>query len=243
MIPSSVALPVAFGERPLVRPLGQRQVAGQEPLSARRSEGQPGYLGASRAHLHLHRAPITATQPMDIFLATGIRVTVIPRIDIRLTRPRGMDTQVIPALPVTPVPRPMDTRETRDTPLILLRRPMDTRAAKDTPLTPVPQPMNTMAMRNTRPTRQAMNKAMEDTRLTLVPLAMNTRTIWGGPLRPILRLVDTGARRLIPLTPFPVMDLRDSLASRTSSMVKHHPAMPHLRHTRRGLVFDLEARQ
>ena len=145
----------------------------------RRSEGQPEFLEVSRALLHLHRSPITATQPMDIFLAPGIRVTVIPPIDTHPTRRPATDIQVIPVLPVTPVPRPMDTRETGDTPVIPLRRAMDTKAAKETPLTPVPRPMNTMAMRVTRPTRLAISpKATEHTRPTLVPPAMETRGIW-----------------------------------------------------------------
>jgi hypothetical protein len=38
-------------------------VAGREPPSEQRSERQPGYLGESLVHLHLHRAPISATQP------------------------------------------------------------------------------------------------------------------------------------------------------------------------------------
>ena len=211
MIPSSAALPVVFGERPLVLPLEQRQVVGQEPPSERRSEGQPEFLEASRPHLRRHRAPITATRLTDIFLATGIRVTVIPRIDIRPTRHRGMDTQVIPVLAVTPVLRPMDTRKTRDTPPILLRRATDTKAAKDTPLTPVPRPMNTTAMRNTRPTRQAMSpKATAHTRPTLVPPAMETRGTWEKPRCRRLQAMNTRIRRRLPLTRFPIIDYRRS---------------------------------
>jgi hypothetical protein len=180
MIPSSAALPVVFGERPLVLPLEQRQVVGQEPRSERRSEGQPEFLEASRAHLHLHRAPITATQPKDIFLAT-----VIPPINTHPTRSAAMDIQAIPVLPATLVPRPMDTRETSDTPVIPLRRATDTKAATDTRLTPVPRPMNTMAMRDIRGTRQAISpKATEHTRPTLVPPAMETRGAWEKPPLP-----------------------------------------------------------
>ena len=211
-IPSSAVLPVGFGERLPVLRLERQRVAGQEPPWERRSEGQPEFLEVSRALLHLHRAPITATQPMDIFLAPGIRVTVIPPIDTHPTRRPATDIQVIPVLPVTPVPRPMDTRETRDTPVIPLRRAMDTKAAKETPLTPVPRPMNTMAMRVTRPTRLAISpKATEHTRPTLVPPAMETRGIWEKPRCRRLQAMNIRTRRL-PLTPFAV-DLRRPLSS------------------------------
>jgi hypothetical protein len=63
MIPFSAALAGAFWERLLVQRLEQRRVAGREPPLEQRSEGQPGYLGESLVHLHLHRAPISATQP------------------------------------------------------------------------------------------------------------------------------------------------------------------------------------
>src|SRR5207253_7818449 len=92
-----------YWERLLVLPLEQRRVAGREPPSEQRSEGQPGYSGELRVHLHPHRAPITATQPMDI-----------PLTDIRATRSRAMDTQVTRDIPPIPVPRPMDRQATRD---------------------------------------------------------------------------------------------------------------------------------
>ena len=114
MIPSSAALPVAFGEQPPVLRSGQRQGADQERPSEQRSEGQPGYLVGSRLHLHRHPAPITATPPTD-FRVTAILLMVIQAMDIRPTHHRGMDTQVI--LPVTPVPRAMDTMVMRDTQL------------------------------------------------------------------------------------------------------------------------------
>jgi len=88
-----------------VLPLEQRRVAGREPPSEQRSEGQPGYLEESLLHLRPHRAPITATQPTDLLLS-----------DIRATRSRAMDTQVIrgsPVTPPTPVLRAMDTRAAR----------------------------------------------------------------------------------------------------------------------------------
>ena len=88
----------------------QRRVAGREPPSEQRSAGQPGFLGESQVHLHLHRAPISATQPTDLLL-TGIR-----------------DTRS----------RAMDILATRDTPLTPALRAMDTRAARSTLPTPVP---------------------------------------------------------------------------------------------------------
>ena len=63
MIPFSAALAEEYWEPRLVLPSEQRQVVGQEPLSGRRSEGQPGYLGVWLLHLRRHRAPITATLP------------------------------------------------------------------------------------------------------------------------------------------------------------------------------------
>ena len=114
MILSSAALPVACGERPLVLPLEQRRVVGQEPPSERRSEGPPGYLVGSLLHLHLHPAPITATPPTDIrvkaILVPGTRLMDLQPTDIRPTHNRAMGIQVIRMLPVIPVPRPMDIR-------------------------------------------------------------------------------------------------------------------------------------
>src|SRR6266446_4905195 len=96
MILFNAALVAGYWERLLVLPLEQRRVAGREPPSEQRSEGQPGYLGESLLHLHPHRAPISATRPTDI-----------PPTDIRAMHTRApRDT-----LP-TPVP-PMDTRATR----------------------------------------------------------------------------------------------------------------------------------
>ena len=70
-------------------PLEQRRAVGREPRSERRSVEQPEYLGESLQHLRHHRAPITATRPMD----TAIHHTDIPRIGILLTGIRAMDTQ------------------------------------------------------------------------------------------------------------------------------------------------------
>jgi hypothetical protein len=108
MIPSNAALVGAYWEQPLERLLEQRRVAGQEPLSEQRLEGQPGYSGESLVHLHLHRAPISATQPTDLLL-TDIRAPRSRAMDILATRDtlptpvvRAMDTLVIPVSPVTP---------------------------------------------------------------------------------------------------------------------------------------------
>jgi len=92
-----------------VLPLEQRRVAGREPPSEQRSEGQPGYLGESLPHLHPHRAPITATQPTDIpptvIQATHSRVT-----GIQATNSRAMGIRAIRDTPPTPVLRAMDTQ-------------------------------------------------------------------------------------------------------------------------------------
>src|SRR6266446_797385 len=122
MILFNAALVAGYWERLLVLPLEQRRVAGREPPSEQRSEGQPGYLGESLLHLHPHRAPITATQPMDI-----------PLMDIRATRSRAMDTQATRDTPLTPVLRAMDTQVIRGsqvTPPTPVLRAMDTRAAR-----------------------------------------------------------------------------------------------------------------
>src|SRR5215469_6275165 len=157
MIQYNAALPVVFGERLLVLPLEQRRVAGREPPSERRSEGQPGYSGASRRHLRRHRAPITATRPMDIFLATGIQVTVIPPIDIHPLRSPAMDIQAIPVLPLIRVHQPTGTRAMQDTPITQVRRAMNITATRGTPPIPVPGGMDHLATWDTRltPARRA----------------------------------------------------------------------------------------
>src|ERR1700730_7335037 len=108
MIPFNAGLAGAYWARHLVLRLEQRRVAGREPHSEQRSEGQPEYLGESLLHLHPHRAPISATQPTDL-LATGIRATRSRAMDIRATR----DT------PLTPLLRATHTQATRVAPLIL----------------------------------------------------------------------------------------------------------------------------
>src|SRR6266481_9991962 len=138
MIPFNAALAGAYWEQPRVLPLEQRRVAGREPPSEQRSEGQPGYLGESLLHLHPRRAPITATQPTDIPL-TGIRATRSRAMDIRATR----DT------PLTPVLQAMDTQATRGTPPTRVPRVMVCQATRDIPLTPVHRAMDTNAARYT----------------------------------------------------------------------------------------------
>src|SRR3954463_6817690 len=108
MILSNAALAGAFWERLLVRPLEQRRVAGREPPSEQRSEGQPEYSEELRVHLHRHRAPISATQHTDLLL------THIPAMRSRA----------------------MDIRATRDTPLIPVLQAMDTKATRDSRSTP-----------------------------------------------------------------------------------------------------------
>jgi hypothetical protein len=113
-------------------------VAGQEPPSEQRSAGQPGYSGESLVHLHLHRAPISATQP-----------TAIPLTDIRATHNRAMDMGAIRDTPLIPVLPATHTQATRVAPLTPVLRGMDCRATRDTPPTPVPRPMDTRAPRHT----------------------------------------------------------------------------------------------
>jgi len=97
MIRFNAASAGAYWERLLALPLGERRVAGREPPSELRSEGQPGYSGGSLLHLHLHRAPITATQPTDI-----------PLTDIRATHSRALGTPPTRAMGI----RVMDTLAT-----------------------------------------------------------------------------------------------------------------------------------
>src|ERR1700720_50004 len=115
MIRSSAALVGAYWVRLLVLRLEQRRVVGREPRSERRSEGQPGYSGESLVHLHLHRAPISATQPTATrrtdLLRTNIRATPSPAMAIRATR----------ETPLTPVLRAMDTQATQDSPAMDIR--------------------------------------------------------------------------------------------------------------------------
>jgi hypothetical protein len=147
MILFNAALAGEYWERLLVLPLEQRRVAGREPPSEQRSEGQPGYLGASLVHLHPHPAPITATQPTAI----------------QATRSRAMDTRAPRDTPPIPVHRAMDTQATRDSPLSPVLRDMDTQATRDIPPTPVPRHMDRQATR--------------DSPLTPVPRAMDTSEV------------------------------------------------------------------
>jgi hypothetical protein len=119
--------------------------AGGGPGAAleRRWEGRPEYSGASRAHLHHHRAIITATQPT----VTDIRHTDIqamrteptrrPAMDIRNTPvllhmliPGAMDTRADLVSRITPLPPATDTPATRNIPLTSVRRGTDTKPMK-----------------------------------------------------------------------------------------------------------------
>jgi hypothetical protein len=137
MIPFNAALVGAYWEPLLVLPLEQRRVAGREPPSEQRSEGQPGYLGESQVHHLRHPAPITATQPTDI-----------PAPDIQATRSRAMGTQATRDTPPIPVLRAMDIRATRDTPLTPVLRIMNTQATQDGPPTPCLRDMDTRTARS-----------------------------------------------------------------------------------------------
>jgi hypothetical protein len=161
MILFNAALVVAYWERLLVRPLERRRVAGRERPSEQRSEGQPGYSGESLVHLHLHRAPISATQP------TATRRTDLLRTDIRATPSPAMAIRATRETPLTPVLRAMDTKATRDSQLTP-PRVTDRQAIRDTPPTPDPRPLR--------------RQATQDSPLTPVLRAMDIRTH-----RPILR--------------------------------------------------------
>jgi hypothetical protein len=137
-------------------------VVGQEQRSERRWEGRPGYSEEWQAHLHRHRAPITATQPMDI-----------PHTDILATLSRASGTAAA-----------MVTLATRDTPLTRLLRAMDTQPTQDSQLTP-PRVTDRQAIRDTPPTpdpRPLRRQVTQDGQLTQVVRAMDIRI-----RRPILR--------------------------------------------------------
>jgi hypothetical protein len=171
MIPFSAALVEVFWERLLVLPSEQQRVAGREPPSERRSEGQPEYLGESLLHLHRHRALITATRPTG----TATLPTDIPPIgtlltDIRVTGSRATVTPDIRDTPLIPVPQAMDTQAVQDIPPTPVLRVTDTQATQGILLIPAPQATDTQATRHT-------------------------------PLILVLQTTDTQARREIPLMP------------------------------------------
>jgi hypothetical protein len=154
----------------LVRPLEQRRVAGLEPLSERRSVGQPGYLGESLLHLHRHRAPITVTRPM----AMATQATDIPPIgtlltDIRVTGSRAMVTPAIRDTPLIPVLQVMDTQATRDTPTTPVLRVLDIRATQGIPLILVLQTTDTQVRREIPAIRHLDTKAARHTLPIPVP--------------------------------------------------------------------------
>jgi hypothetical protein len=158
-----------YWEPLLVLPLEQQRVAGREPPSERRSEGQPEYSEELRLLLHRHRAPITATQPTGMATqATDIPLIGILLTDIRATHHRTTDTQDI-----------------RDTPLILVPQAMDTQATRDTPTTPVLRVLDI--------------RATQGIPLILVPQAMDTQATWDIPTTPVLRVMNTQATRDTPL--------------------------------------------
>src|SRR5580704_7762880 len=139
MIPSSAALVGASWERLRVLPLEQRQVAGREPPSVRLSAGQRGYSGESLVHLHLHPAPISATQ------LTATRRTDLLRTDIQATPSPAMAIRATRETPLTPLLQAMDTQATQDSPPTP-PRVTDRQATRDTP-TPDPQPLRRQATR------------------------------------------------------------------------------------------------
>ena len=76
----------AYWERLLALPLGERRVAGREPPSELRSEGQPGYSGGSLLHLHLHRAPIT----LPSLRISRLRISGLPTVGLWVPRLLGL---------------------------------------------------------------------------------------------------------------------------------------------------------
>ena len=144
MILFNAASAGVFWERLLVLLLEQRRAVGLEPPLAQPSEAQPGYSEGARAHLHRHRALISATRPTDLLL-TDIRATHSRAMNIRVTRDtlptpvfRDLDTLAIRDSPLTPVPQAMHIRAIRDSPLIPVLWAMDTRARRSILPTPVP---------------------------------------------------------------------------------------------------------
>ena len=128
---------------------------------------------------------------MDIFLATGIQVTVIPPIDIHPLRSPAMDIQATQVLRVTPVPRPTHTRADLVSRVIPL--PPDIRASRNIPSTSVRRTTNT--------------KPMKVTLLAQVRRVMDQRAIWEAPLTLVPSLTDIRTARFILPTRVPVMDL------------------------------------
>ena len=61
-------------------------MVGQEQRSERRLEGRPEYSGASRVHLHPHRARITATQ----LTGTQVRISELCAAELWVLRRSGI---------------------------------------------------------------------------------------------------------------------------------------------------------
>ena len=169
----------------------QRRVAGREPPSEQRSEGQPGYLGESLLHLHPHRAPIMATQPTDILLT-----------DIRATRSRVMGTQVMHS--------PATDTQARDTRLTRVLLATAIQATRNTPPSPVRQPMGITATRDTQ-----LPQAIRATRPTPVHRTIDCHGTWATRPTPVHRTIDCHGTWAIRPTPVhPAMDCqvtRDAL--------------------------------
>ena len=120
-------------------------MAGREPPSEQRLEGQPGYSEELRVHHLRHPAPIMATQ------LTGTQDT-----GIRAMRRRATGTQAIRDTPPTPVLRAMDTQVIRVSPAMDIRatrkgsptpvlRALEIKAMRALPIMPVPRAMGTRA--------------------------------------------------------------------------------------------------
>ena len=152
MILFNAALVGAYWERLRLLRLERRRVAGRGPPSARRSEGQPGYSGELRVHLHRHRAPIMATQPTALLS----RLSRLPTAGLwksgllgipRLFRSSGLWIPGLFGQPLTPVLRAIDPPATRDSPATLVPRVTDRQATRNTP-TPDPRPLRRQATRD-----------------------------------------------------------------------------------------------
>jgi len=169
--------------------IGAAAAGGPGALLEQQSVEQPGYSGDSLLRLRRHRAPITVI-PSTATQRTAIPLTDTQPMGIRPTHSRAI------AIQATRAPRPMDTP-----------------AALDTRPTPVHRVTVHQSVWRSRITSvlPAMNREPNwDIRLTLVLPAMKTRGTWEKPRCGRLRAMNTGARLLLPLTPFSVIAFRSS---------------------------------